>query len=53
MEIAFVQELGYKETQFGRCLYLKIRRYDDKPMTWLSTATPANGPCSFFHRPAI
>ena len=34
LESAFVQELGYKETQFGCCLYLRIRRYDDQPMSW-------------------
>jgi hypothetical protein len=34
MDHAFVQELGYKNTSFGRCLYLKIRRYDEQPMPW-------------------
>ena len=34
MESAFVQELEYKDTSFGRCLYIKIRRYDDQPMSW-------------------
>lgn len=34
LENAFVQELGYRQTQFGPCLYLRIRRYDDQPMSW-------------------
>ncbi len=34
MDHTYVQELEYKDTLFGRCLYLKIRGVDDNPMAW-------------------
>ena len=34
-EVAFVQEMGAcYNTPFGAVEYIKIRRYDEKPMTW-------------------
>jgi hypothetical protein len=31
---AYIQECGYRETSFGLCLYIKIRRFDERPMSW-------------------
>jgi hypothetical protein len=31
---SFIQETGWRETSVGPCLYLKVRRHDDAPMTW-------------------
>jgi hypothetical protein len=31
---SFIQETGWRDTSLGPCLYLKVRRYDDAPMTW-------------------
>lgn len=31
---AYVQEIGDRQTSLGIALYIKIRRQDDKPMSW-------------------
>lgn len=34
-ELAYVQEMGARyNTPFGAVEYIKIRRYDEKPMSW-------------------
>ncbi len=34
-ELAYVQAVGdYRSTAFGPVEYIKIRRYDGKPLTW-------------------
>jgi len=34
MAHAFVQEMGATDSAFGLVEYIKIRRTDDKPMSW-------------------
>ena len=31
---AYVQEMGHDMTSLGYVLYIKIRRFDEKPMSW-------------------
>ncbi len=31
---AYVQELGPRQSSFGLVEYIKIRRFDEKPMSW-------------------
>jgi hypothetical protein len=31
---AYIQEVEEKLTSLGLVLYIKVRRYDEKPMTW-------------------
>lgn len=33
-EEAYIQEMEYKKTSLGTALYIKIRRFDGKPMAW-------------------
>ena len=31
---SYIQECGNRQTGFGLCSYIKIRRYDEKPMSF-------------------
>lgn len=34
LDDAYVQECGVRDTALGPALYIRIRRYDDLPMSW-------------------